>query len=342
MKALAIRIPGELAFLEAPERAPGEGEAGLAVDFIGYCGSDLNSYRGLNPLVSFPRVPGHEISARVAALGPGVDGLAVGQRVTVYPYFNCGTCRACRIGRANACLNNQTMGVQREGALVERVCLPVGKIVPLEGVSARDAALVEPLSVGFHAVRRGAATSGETVVVLGSGVIGLGATLGALHAGARVIAVDLSAQKLEVARKLGAAHGIDASKEDVAARVAELTGGEGAELVIEAVGTERTFRQSIDLAAQCGRVVYVGYAKNPVSYETRFFVQKEIDIRGSRNAERRDFDEVAAYLRAHPEAGDLIVTRIAPMAEAAQAMRDWDARPGDYTKIMIDVSGQGG
>ncbi|MGO4676612.1 zinc-binding alcohol dehydrogenase family protein [Bosea sp. 2YAB26] len=338
MKALSIDRPGSVSFTKRTASLPGPAEVEVRIDFIGYCGSDLNSFRGRNPLVAYPRGPGHEISGTIASLGAsGTGQLVAGQRVTVLPYFNCGQCRACRLKRPNACLKNETLGVQREGALTERICLPVSKVIPVEGIPARDATLIEPLAVGFHAVRRAEVTSEDLVVVLGCGVIGLGAALGVLDRGGTVVAVDLSAKKLVTARRLGVQHVVDASREDVATRVAELTGGEGAPVVIEAVGAEETFRQAVEFTAQCGRVAYVGYAKNPVAYETRFFVMKEIDIRGSRGAELLDFHDVIAYLRANPTIGDVLVTRVVPLSEAAQAMIDWDADPGAYTKILIDV-----
>lgn len=338
MRALSIDAPGALSFTEKAEALPRPGEVEVEIDFIGYCGSDLNSFRGKNPMVAYPRVPGHEISGRIRTLGASATGdLRPGQRVTVLPYFNCGHCRACRLQRPNACLNNQTLGVQREGALTERICLPVAKVIPVDGIPARDVTLIEPLAVGFHAARRAEVTAEDLVVVLGCGVIGLGAAVGVLDRGGSVIAVDLSAKKLETARRLGVQHTIDASREDVAARIADLTGEDGAAVVIEAVGAEETFRQAVDIAAQCARIAYVGYAKNPVAYETRFFVMKEIDIRGSRGAQLCDFEDVIAYLQRHPEVGDLVVTRVAPLAQAAQAMIDWDTEPGAYTKILIDV-----
>lgn len=333
MQALTILRPGTAALTEKPVPVPGHGEVAIDLAFVGYCGSDLTSYRGLNPLVSYPRVPGHEISGTIAELGSGVENLVPGTAVTVLPYFNCGTCRACRSGRPNACPNNQTMGVQREGAMTGRVVVPAEKVIPVTGISQRDLALVEPCAVGFHAVRRAELKSGETVVVLGCGMIGLGVILGALRLGAKVIAVDLSDAKLDVAKKLGAHEVINAST-DVKARVAELT-GEGPDVVVEAVGAEATFLQAIYLVATAGRVVYIGYAKAPIAYETKFFITKELDIRGSRNALRSDFDDVIDELRNRPEAGDLIVTRTATLAEAAEALADWHARPGDFTKILV-------
>ncbi|WP_249729557.1 MULTISPECIES: zinc-binding alcohol dehydrogenase family protein [unclassified Chelatococcus] len=340
MKALSIDQPGVVSYTELPWRPAGIGEIGIRTAYIGYCGSDLNSFRGKNPLVKYPRVPGHEISGVIESIGADVPGhFQVGQHVCILPYFNCGICNACRMGRPNACKHNETLGVQREGALTESIAVPFGKVIPVDGLALRDLALVEPLAVGFHAVRRAEITEGERVVVLGCGVIGLGAVLGAVTLGARVIAVDLAEAKLAQAKGLGAENGINASKLDVAATIRELIGEDGPHVVIEAVGAEQTFTQSIDIVGSCGRVVYVGYAKNPVSYETRFFLMKEIDIRGSRGAQLTDFERVITVMKQRPEIGDLVISRVAPFAEAADAMRAWDADPGAFTKILVDVHG---
>ena len=245
MKAMHITQPGQAQLTDLPEPVAGAGEVVIALAYVGYCGSDLTSYRGLNPLVSYPRVPGHEISGTIAALGEGVTGLSVGQAATVLPYFNCGSWRACRSGRPNACPSNQTMGVQREGALTGLVVVPASKVIAVDGMALRDLALVEPSAVGFHAVRRAELVAGETVVVLGCGMIGLGVLIGALRVGARVIAVDLSDAKLAVARQLGA-HEVINAQGDVKAAIAALT-GEGPDVVVEAVGAEATFLQAIDL-----------------------------------------------------------------------------------------------
>lgn len=339
MRTLSIDAPLQLSYGEAPRPNPGPGEALIEISHIGYCGSDLNSYRGLNPLVSYPRVPGHEIAGVLRELGPGApEGMRVGQRATVLPYFNCKRCNACRMGRPNACKNNQTLGVQREGVLTQFACLPFEKIVPVEGLELRMLALVEPIAVGFHAVRRAAIAPGERVVVLGAGVIGLGALIGAVEAGGEALIVDLSAAKLDRARALGAAATVDASKEDVGAAVARWAGEDGPQVVIEAVGAGETFTQAVDLVGSCGRVVYVGYAKGKVAYETRFFLMKEIDIRGSRGSTLADFHDVIAVLRRKPGIADVIVSRLASFDEALVAMQDWHADPGAFTKVMIEVN----
>lgn len=334
MKAMAIVSPGRAEIVDVPQPIPGPGEVAINLTFVGFCGSDLTSYRGLNPLVSYPRVPGHEIAGTVAGLGAEVDGFSIGQTVTVLPYFNCGDCRACRAGKPNACVNNQTMGVQREGAMTAQIVVPQEKVIAVSGLSLRDAALVEPCSVGFHAVSRAQVAPGETVVVLGCGMIGLGAMLGSLRQGGTVIAVDVSRKKVEIAHQAGASHIVCAEDGDVAAQIYAIL-PEGPDVVIEAVGAQATFLQAVDLVGQCGRVVYIGYAKDPVAYDTKRFLTKEIDIRGSRNALRSDFEDVVEWLRGHPEAGDLIISGVVDLDQAPEALAEWDRQPGNYTKILV-------
>lgn len=161
--------------------------------------------------------------------------------------------------------------------------------------------------------------------------------MGSLRQGATVIAVDLSPQKLDIARKLGATHVVQGG-DGAAERIAELV-PDGPDVVIEAVGAAATFLLAVDIVGQCGRVVYIGYAKQPIAYDTKQFITKEIDIRGSRNALRSDFDNVIEWLKAHPDAGDLIVSATVPLHEAPAALERWDREPGSYTKIMVAMDG---
>jgi 2-desacetyl-2-hydroxyethyl bacteriochlorophyllide A dehydrogenase len=338
MKAVLIERPGTMAMVDIDMPRPAPGEVAVRIAYIGYCGSDLNSYRGTNPLVSYPRVPGHEISGVIVETGQNVPPtLQPGQRVTILPYFNCGSCNACRMNRPNACKHNKTLGVQREGALTELVCVPYGKVVAVNGLETRALTLIEPLAVGFHAARRAEIVPEERVVVLGCGVIGLGAILGALSMGAHVIAVDLSRSKLDRAVRLGAHATIDAAQECVGRALQDMIGDDGPEVVIEAVGAEETFRQAVDIVASCGRVIYVGYAKNPVLYETRLFVMKEINIRGSRGALLSDFHDVIEYLKRNPAASDVIISRVVGLEDACSAMAEWSADPGALTKILVQL-----
>lgn len=335
MQALAILEPGRTAIIDVPAQAVGPGEVRVEIAYVGFCGSDLTSFRGANPLVSYPRVPGHEIAGTISELGDGVD-LAIGQPVTIVPYFNCGTCHACQLGRPNACTNNQTMGVQREGAMTGNVVVPASKVLPVDALPLRDLALVEPCAVGFHAVRRAEIVPGETVLIFGCGMIGLGALMGARRAGARTIMCDLSSEKLAVARALGA--DVTLNPTDPGWRQALLDCvPDGPDAVIEAVGAEATFLQAIELVSSCGRVVYIGYAKAPIAYDTKTFITKELDIRGSRNALPRDFQDVIEYLRSNPEASSMVVSVCVPLARSGELLAEWDRSPGRFTKILIDL-----
>ncbi|MEN1682133.1 MAG: zinc-binding alcohol dehydrogenase family protein [Planctomycetota bacterium] len=338
MKAIQIPEPGSVRLIDLPEPTPAAGEVLLATQVAGYCGTDLSTFRGVNPLMAYPRVPGHEIGAKVVAAGDGVTGWSAGRDVLVFPYTECGACSACLAGRPNCCKHNQTLGVQREGAMSELFTLPAEKLIEADGLSQRELALVEPLTVGAHAAARGEGSRGDTVLVFGCGAIGIGAIAGAAFRGGRVIAVDIDDAKLELARKCGAAECINSASDDLSARVMELTDGHGPSVVIEAVGLPQTFLASIDLVAFAGRVVYIGYAKAPVEYETKFFVMKELDVRGSRNALAADFRQVIAMLQSGGLPTDEIVTRTVGIDDACQALSDWSENPAAVTKIHIQFA----
>jgi 2-desacetyl-2-hydroxyethyl bacteriochlorophyllide A dehydrogenase len=334
MKALVLTGPGQVQVAEVPEVHASQGDLLLQVNMVGLCGTDLNSFRGRNPLVTYPRVLGHEIAATVLA---GNREIPEGTRVTVSPYTGCARCASCRRGRENACRNNQTFGVQRDGAITERIAVPPSKIY-VSALPSEQLALTEPLTVGFHAVARGRVTSTDTVVVFGCGGIGLGAIAGASFRGARTIAVDLDDNKLKVAELAGAAELINSARVDVRATLSELTDGEGPDVMIEAIGLADTFRMAVEEVAYTGRVVYIGYAKEPVNYETKLFVQKELDIMGSRNALPDDFRQVMEMLEAGRFPVKQAITRVVALDEAPDVLAQWSADPGAFTKILIDMS----
>jgi threonine dehydrogenase-like Zn-dependent dehydrogenase len=333
MKAVVLRSPGEIAIEERPEPEASGDSVLLKVEMVGLCGSDLNSYRGKNPMVSFPRIPGHEISATVVE---GNGSFENGTRVTLSPYTRCGRCAACLRGRPNACQSNQTLGVQRDGGLTEYIAVPAEKIYTAK-LGLQELCLVEPLTVGFHAVARGRVTSSDVVAIFGCGGVGLGAVAASSFRGARTIGVDVDDAKLEIARKAGASDLINTRRDDLHIRLAELTRGLGPDVVVEAIGLPETFRAAVEEVAFTGRVVYIGYAKELVAYETRLFVQKELDILGSRNALPEDFLEVIRVLEDGYFPVVDTVSAVFPLAEAPAALAAWSAEPARFTKIMIQV-----
>lgn len=321
--------------MEKPVVAPGQ--ILVKIEYVGFCGSDLNTYLGRNPMVKLPVVPGHEVGTVVEEIGEGVpEGLfAKGMSVTLNPYTNCGKCASCRNGRVNACEHNETLGVQRNGVMCEYAVMPWQKVIPAPSMSSRDCALIEPMSVGFHAVSRGQVVDNERVMVIGCGMIGMGAIVRASLRGATVIAVDLDDEKLELARKVGATYVINSKTENVHERMLQLTDGLGADVVIEAVGSPATYVMAVDEVGFTGRVVCIGYAKSPVEFQTKLFVQKELDIRGSRNALPADFRAVINYLQTGVCPIDKLISRIAEPEEAAAAMADWAAAPGKVFRILV-------
>jgi threonine dehydrogenase-like Zn-dependent dehydrogenase len=345
MKALCITGPGSTTVVDRSPPEAGAGEVLLRVQVVGLCGSDLSTYRGVNPLVDYPRIPGHEVGAVIEAVGPRVPpAWREGMAVLVVPYTNCGECSACRRGRGNCCRRNQTLGVQRDGALVEYLLVPHHKAVPAPDLSPTELALVEPLTVGFHGVGRGEVTHRDTVTVVGCGGVGLGAVAAAAGRGARVIAVDIDARKLALAEAFGAAQVVNSSNEDLHGRLQESTQGEGPDVVVEAVGSPGTYRTAVEEAAFAGRVVYIGYAKPPVTYDSRLFVQKELDVRGSRNARNAapgDFIAVLSFLRRTRDTVSRLVTQTVTMDQAGEALAAWDRHPEATIKVHVHVGVSG-
>lgn len=336
MKAIVLKAPREAAVQNVAEPVRREGEVLLQVRKVGLCGSDLNSYRGRNPLVSYPRTPGHEIAATVVDAGPHSEWPS-GTDVTLSPYRGCGHCAACERGRPNACKDNETLGVQRDGALTEFISAPIEKLFGAN-LSLKELCLVEPLTVGFHAAGRGRVTAADTVAVFGCGGVGLGAIAGAAFRGARVIGIDVDDAKLDTARKAGAAEAINSKSASLHSQLSDLTNGRGPDVVIEAIGLPATYVAAVEEVAYAGRVVYIGWAKEQVAYETRPFVHKELDIMGSRNAMPEDFREVIRMLEAKRFPVEAAVTHTIPLDETPAILEAWNQNPERFTKIMVDVS----
>lgn len=337
MRAFYVTEPGKTALDELQQPRPEANEVLLRTRLIGLCGTDLSTFRGKNPLVSYPRIPGHEIAATVVEVGadvpadyqPGVD-------VTVYPNTNCGKCASCRRGRTNACKFNETLGVQRDGAMKGFFTAPWQKVYRAPGLSLRELSLVEPLAVGFHAAERGRVTAADTVAVIGCGTVGLGVIASAAAHRATVVAIDLDDAKLALAKQAGAQHIIHSGKQSVHDALGELTNGLGPDVIVEAVGVPDTYRMAVEEVAHTGRVVYIGWAKEPVSYETKLFVHKELDILGSRNS-LAEFPAVIEMLSAGKFPVEATISATVSLDQAGEALRRWSESPQSYTKILVEM-----
>jgi len=340
MKALFLTQVGKSEVFEIDKPIPKSGEVLLKVEMVGFCGGDMNGFKGLFPLQEYPNILGHEVGAVIEELGADVPShLRIGSKVTLYPYLACGTCVACRKGRPNACKTNKTMGVRRPGAMTRFVCAPWQDLFVSDQLSIRELALAEPLTVGFHAVARGRVDSKDIVAVLGCGIVGLGAVAAAVNRHATVIAIDLDDAKLAIARKIGVANTINPSKEDLHQRLQEITNGDGPDVIIEAVGSPSTYRSAVEEVAFLGRVVCIGYAKAPVEFNTSLFVQKEIEILGSRNCVgKSDFPEVLSYLEAKKFPVEDVISKVISIDEGPETLKSWAENPQGIIKIMIDFN----
>lgn len=336
MRALFIEKPGETSIREIEKPTPQEGEALIKVSKVGFCGGDMNAFRGLFALQEYPVVLGHELGGTVEEVGSGVpDEFKVGTRVTVYPYQNCGTCLSCRKGRPNACFDNKTMGVRRPGAMTRYITVPYTDLFASDKLSMEELALVEPLTVGFHAADRARVSTKDKVAVIGCGIVGMGAVAASVSRGAEVIAIDIDDKKMAIARKTGVKHTINTSKQDLHEALQEITNGDGPDVIIEAVGNNITYRAAVDEVAFTGRVVCIGYAKQPVEFDTGAFVKKEIEILGSRNC-LGNFPEVIEYLESGAFPSEDVISRTVTLDEAGAALADWAETPGPITKILVD------
>ncbi len=337
-KAIILENPFQVSCKESALPVPGNEEVLLKIGYAGLCGTDLSSYRGQMPLVSYPRIPGHEIGATVMGIGDGVpDSISTGDKVTLNPYSSCGHCSACRQKRFNTCAHNQTLGVQRDGALQQYCCIHYSKLIKSSLLTLEELALVEPLSVGFHAVERGRVTQRDKVLVLGAGVIGIGAVVAALSKGADVMVADLSTTKRNFIRQLGVSETLDTSASDPGQKVREWTDGDGADVVIEAAGAEATYQMALDMVGFAGRVVAIGYAKAAIPLATSLIVRKELDVMGSRNA-LQEFTAVVAMLESRSLPYTALITGTYALEDTSKAFADWHENPQETIKTLIKVN----
>ncbi|MBO4826644.1 MAG: zinc-binding alcohol dehydrogenase family protein [Prevotella sp.] len=336
MKAIQIKAERQMAVVDIQEQEINPNEVLLRMHYVGFCGSDLSTYLGRNPMVKMPVIPGHEVGAVIERVGADVpETLKPGMTVTVNPYTNCGKCASCRNNRVNACQYNQTLGVQRDGAMRELMALPWEKVIPAGQLTPRTCALIEPMSVGFHAVSRAMVTDIDVVMVIGCGMVGMGAIVRSVLRGAIVVAADIDDEKLALAREMGASYTINTRTENVHERLQEMTSGFGPDVVIEAVGSPVTYQMAVNEVAFTGRVICIGYAKAEVAFQTKFFVQKELDIRGSRNAQPSDFRAVIHYLERGTCPVDALISGEASPEQAAGAMQRWAENPGKVFRILV-------
>lgn len=300
MQAIQLERPFSFRTIDVDEpSAPLSGEALVRVHRVGICGTDYGGYQGKMPFYSYPRIPGHELGVEVIAVGDGVANVAPGDRCSVEPYINCQQCYSCRRGLTNCCENHQTLGVHCDGGMRARFAVPARKLHLSRTLNFDQLALVETLAIGCHAIDRGKPNAGDHVLVIGAGPIGLSAIEFARVAGATTIVIDINEARLEFCKTtMGVAHTIVAKGDGSELSALEaITGGQLADVVVDATGSNQSMSNALGYCAFGGRLVYVGITQQELSFlHAPIMHRRELSILASRNALSRDFSRIIGLI----------------------------------------------
>lgn len=336
VKAVYINKPGEIEtrWVDYPEKK--ENEVLIKVNAAGICGSDIGAFRGTNPLVTYPRIIGHEVIGIVIKQGKGMPkNIKEGDRVIVDPYIYCGHCYPCSVGRTNCCEHLKVIGVHIDGAMQEVVAHPAHLIHKIpDNVPSEMAPLAEPLTIALHALHRAKLSSGEHIAIIGAGAIGLMAALSALRYQAIPILIDIVDERLQYAKTLGVEHVINASKTSVVETIKAVTHGTMAQVVVEASGANSAIRETLDLASFAGRIAFTGWPKQETSLPTNLITFKELDLRGSRTS-AGEFQEALQLLSTLDINPEVIVSKVVDIDEVPTAVKELDQYPERYLKINV-------
>ncbi len=334
MKAIYLQSPGDIKVEQAPYPKRKENEVLIKVRSLGICGSDIGAYMGTNPLVSYPRIIGHEVAGEVLEVPENETNLAIGDHVVLEPYVYCGKCYPCLNSRTNCCNNLTVLGVHINGAMSEYFSHPrhlVHKVS--DNIPWNLLAMVEPLTISMHAAHRSRVKKGEHVVITGAGPIGLLAAQYVLALEAVPIVVDPVEERLDFAKQLGVQHIINPVKGNAVNEIKTFTAGRMAEVVIEASGNAAAIRSSIDYVSYAGRIALVGWPKKEISLPTALFTKKELDIVGSRNSFHA-FPESVKLVGEHQVDAAAVITKTISFDEIPVLVRDISVHPGNYLKVV--------
>jgi threonine dehydrogenase-like Zn-dependent dehydrogenase len=325
--------PGRFVVETRPVPAVPEGWVPVAIAAVGLCGTDYHIFEGKHPYLTYPRVIGHELSAVVVADGAG---WRAGQRVVVNPYLACGSCRACRRGKPNCCTAIAVLGVHRDGGLCGHIAVPPGNLYDADGLSAHEAALVEFLAIGAHAVRRAGLATSDRVLVTGAGPIGLGVALFARAAGAEVHLQDASPERLAA---VGAGFGFE--------RLHGIGGGliagdlaEGFDAVFDATGNAAAMRAGFAHVAHGGSYVLVSVVTGEIGFSDPEFHKREMRLIGSRNALAEDFMQVIAALRERRIDGAALVSEVVTLDDLPARFAALAGDRGTRIKVLVDLGAE--
>ncbi len=336
---MTLAAPQTITSAEVPVPTPGAGEVLLEIARVGICGSDIHAYYGKHPFISLPVTPGHEFSGTVAALGPGAEGLVVGDRVTAMPQLFCGTCPPCRAGRYNICEQLRVIGCQSTGAMAEYLALPASLCVRLPDAFTFDqGAMLEPLAVGIHAARRAGDIRGKHVLTLGAGTIGnLAAQAARALGAAEVMITDVSDARLALARDCGVTHTVNVAREELSAALERAWGEARADVILECVGTQSTMEQAVQVARKGSDIVVAGVFEDKVSLSVGLVQDRELRLIGTLMYTEQSWRDAVAFVDEGKVTLEPLMSRHFPLAGLAEAFRFIERNRESAVKIMVDI-----
>lgn len=337
MKSLVCTTPGQFDYQTGEQPTLQPGHAIVRIRRVGICGTDLHAFEGTQPYFNYPRILGHELAGELVAIDGDTD-FEVGETVTIIPYFHCGHCIACRSGKTNCCERLQVGGVHIDGGMTEFLSVPAYSLVHSNGLGFDELALVEPLAIGAHGVRRAAVQAGEHVLVMGAGPIGLGVMAFAKLAGATVTALDLNDNRLQFCREqLGIDHTVNARQEDALEQIRRITKGDMPTVIIDATGSLKAIEQGFSYLAHGGRYVLVGLQKGNISFSHPEFHKREATLMSSRNATRADFDQVMNALKNKDIDPTTYITHRVAFDQVATEFASWLNPELGVIKAMVSI-----
>ncbi len=334
MKYIVCEKPGEFQLKEKQAPTRKENEALLQVHKVGICGTDLHAYAGNQAFFTYPRILGHELATQVIEIGANDKGIRAGDNVVIMPYLNCGTCIACRKGKTNCCTSLKVLGIHTDGGMQEQIAVPIDILLPANNLNNDQMAIVEPLAIGAHAVRRATIQKNEFIVVIGCGPIGIGIMKFAQMKGAKVIALDMNEQRLAYAKeKIGVDYTVNA-KGDPIAEISKITNGDMCTAVFDASGHKGALEFGPNYMAHGGRYILVGLSKGELTYTHPEIHAKEMTLLCSRNAALEDFEYVIEVINQFPTAS--YVTHNVPYTKMISNFDSWLNPKTGVIKATVD------
>jgi len=337
MKSLSCVKPGLFEYRDIAKPALQEDYALLRIKRIGICGTDLHAYEGTQPFFNYPRILGHELAAELIDADGAAD-FKSGETVTIIPYFNCGVCIACRNGKSNCCVSIKVAGVHADGGMAEYYAVPSYSLVHGDGLGVDELALVEPLAIGAHGIRRADVTPGEFVLVIGAGPIGLGTMEFARIAGAQVIALDINQSRLDFCKAhLNIPHAIQAGNDDVLEQLKAITNGDMPTVVIDATGNLNAINNAFQYMSHGARYVLIGLQKGDITFSHPEFHKREATLMSSRNATRADFEHVINCMKTKLVNPATYITHQVKFEEVKANFESWLNPASGVIKAMVSM-----